>query len=99
MALYTAFAIAAATPVIPISPIPFTPMGFTYGSTSSTKVTSIVPMSACTGTWYSARSAFMYRPVRASTRVSSSSAIPTPQTMPPWSWLRPVLALRILPAP
>ena len=36
--------------VMPISPIPFTPTGFTYGSSSTTKLRSSVPMSLFTGT-------------------------------------------------
>src|SRR5437899_694202 len=50
VAWYTAFAMAAATPVIPISPIPRTPNGFTYGSGAPTNRTSSTWMSALTGT-------------------------------------------------
>jgi len=49
VAWWTAFAIAAATPTRPTSPIPFVPMGVPR-SGSPTKVTSIYGMSACTGT-------------------------------------------------
>ena len=41
VAWYTALAIAAATPTMPISPTPFAPSGFTTVSCSSTKITSI----------------------------------------------------------
>src|SRR4051794_8652430 len=47
----TALAIAAAVPTSPISPIPFTPIGFTIESFSSTKIISMSCTSAFTGTW------------------------------------------------
>ena len=67
-------------------------------SCSSTKITSMSCTSAFTGTWYSARLAFMKRPNRWSISVSSCSAMPMPQTTPPMIWLRAVLGLRMRPA-
>ena len=46
LAYYTAFAIAAATPTIPISPSPLMPIGLTVPSCSSTKMTSMSCTSA-----------------------------------------------------
>ena len=49
VALNTAFATAAFIPTIPISPMPFTPNGFTVESVSGTMMTSMVGTSAFTG--------------------------------------------------
>src|SRR4051794_25452538 len=56
VAWWTAFATAAAAPTIPISPIPFAPIGLRCGSSSSIHVASMSSMSANTGTWYWAKS-------------------------------------------
>src|SRR2546423_14882272 len=67
-----------------ISQTPFTPSGFTCGSCSSTKITSMTGgASAWTGTAYSAKLAFGTRPLRASTTECSMSAMPMPPIMPP----------------
>jgi hypothetical protein len=55
-------------------------------------------MSAETGTRYSARFAFMTRPLRSSHSLRSSSAMPSPPTMPPMHWLLAILGLTIRPA-
>ena len=57
-----------------------------------------VGISALVGMRYCVRFAFMIRPVRRSKRVFSKSAMLIPQTMPPTSWLRAVLAFKIRPA-
>src|ERR1700756_4938986 len=46
---------AGATPTMPISPMPFAPIGLTCGSSSATRMTSMARTSACTGTRFSAR--------------------------------------------
>ena len=53
--------------------------------------------SAFTGTWYSARFAFIVRPVRRSITACSCSANDTPQIMPPRYWLRTMRGLMIRP--
>ena len=50
-----ALATAAAVPVMPISPMPRAPSGWNLVSGMLRQVTSMMPMSALTGTWYSAR--------------------------------------------
>jgi len=44
VAWYTAFATAAFMPAVPSSPIPLIPNGFTWWSSSGTKITSTVPI-------------------------------------------------------
>src|SRR6516162_5839196 len=78
----TALAMAPAVPVIPISPTPLMPSAFTYGSVSSMRMASSDGTSALTGTWYSARFAFMTRPDRGSSTACSCNANETPQIMP-----------------
>src|SRR5437660_12365402 len=53
VARYTALAMAAAVPTIPISPIPFAPIAFTYGSTSSNHATEVHPKSESDSNRYS----------------------------------------------
>ena len=93
-----ALAMAAATPTMPISPMPLAPSGLTISSCSSTKITSSCWMSACTGKWYSARLWFIQRPSEVSIIPSSCRPMPIPQTMPPATWFSPVLRLRMRPA-
>src|SRR4029077_18767955 len=66
VACHTALAIAPAVPVMPISPTPLIPSAFTCGSCSSIRMASSDGTSALTGTWYSARFAFITRPERGS---------------------------------
>src|ERR1051326_6708594 len=73
---------------MPISPMPRAPTGLKFVSFSSQKLTSMMPMSALSGPGSSARFAFTMRPSRGSSSVSSKSAMLTPQTRPPMSWLR-----------
>ena len=57
-----ALAMAAEAPVLPISPMPRAPRGLNLVSGMLRTVTSRVPMSALTGTWYSARFSLTVRP-------------------------------------
>ena len=97
MAWNTAFTIAGATPTIATSPSPFTPSALKRVSGLPTKPTSMRPMSAATGSTYSARSALRKPPWRGSTSLASRSAAPMPQTTPPSTWLRAVRRLATAP--
>ena len=97
-ALNTALATAAPAPLMPSSPMPLIFSGLVLSSTSGRNTASMAGMSACTGTWYSARSWLTNWPWRGSTTPSSVSAAPTPQIIPPSACERAVLALRMRPA-
>src|SRR5208283_920993 len=97
VACQTAFATAPAVPVIPISQTHLIPSALTCGSFSSTRIASIDVTSAFTGTWYSARLAFIVRPEFGSMTACSCSAKDTPHIMPPRYWLCTSLGLMIRP--
>src|SRR5712672_1986406 len=88
---------AAPEPTCPISPTPLTPSGPVTWSSTSMRSTSTSGASALTGTRYSPR-LVLAQPARAvSMWLPSSSAWLIPHSMPPMSWLRAVLGLRIRP--
>jgi len=62
VALKMALPMAAATPVMPISPMPRAPRGLLMRSGMSRAVASISGTSALTGTWYSPRLSLAVRP-------------------------------------
>jgi hypothetical protein len=88
-----ALAMAGATPVIATSPRPFAPALLKLVSGLSMNATSIEPISAFTGSTYSARSALRNPPKRGSTSLASRSAAPIPHTTPLRTWLAAVRGL------
>ena len=93
----TALAIAGATPVITTSPRPLTPALLNVEVRLVDELDLDLPISAFTGTTYSARSALRKPPYRGSTSLASRSVAPMPHTTPPRTWLSAVRGLTTRP--